>query len=155
MLDVTIRTKRDDVHFYVFSKDEADSFDEEVRRSFMLLDTSYRREIVLSRRLTVDELLWAIGLHGSWDYAVPQDWWNEQKKRHDQSPLGYGHPKEYIWWYPDKTIKPDASVFGEPYYIEWAQSELCRLITQWAIGEAPPHVTMLRTTRAEQWQYLD
>ena len=51
-------------------------------------------------QVTVRELAEAAGLPGSYDYALPQDFFNDFLKRHGERPVG-------VWWYPPKEDARD------------------------------------------------
>lgn len=143
MIDITYIP--DNCYFSVMTPEEAEKFTELVSRDFWHIPAMYNTlPLVLSRQLKIDEILHMIGLHGSWDYALPQDVWDQLMDKHRRDNENCQHPSEFVWWYPDRTIKPDASLFGELYNLYIAKRKLARLITEWAIGTPPETILVER-----------
>jgi hypothetical protein len=80
--------------------------------------------------VTIGELSKAASLPGAYDYALPQDWFNEYLARKGEAPRG-------VWWYPPKEDKEDGKYWlggrfmGVPELLERVGKALL------AAGEAP------------------
>jgi hypothetical protein len=138
MLDVTFLP--DAVHFFVLTQDEVDGLPETTRNELWPLERWAAMPLFISRRLTYDEILRIVGQTGSWDYALPQAWWDAQRERHrnDKEP----HPSEFVWLHEDRRINPDASISGRPLHMGTVYREFLLLIQVWAIGTTPETIRM-------------
>lgn len=73
--------------------------------------------------LTVRELAEAANLVGSYDYALPQNWFDEYMRKHKERPVG-------VWWYPRKDDAKDGAFWlmgrfvGVPEMVERIGAQL-------------------------------
>lgn len=73
-----------------------------------------RESLRITNYLDTGDLAIISGIEGeSFDYAVPQDWYNEMLDKGE-------NPREYIWLYPE------GSIFGYPYNLIESYQEVIR-----------------------------